>query len=34
MDNGYQLAKSLTGTIWECDFFEIVHLALMDLLEV
>jgi hypothetical protein len=34
MDTGYKLAKSLTGTLWEPDFLEIVHLTLMDLLEV
>lgn len=34
MDTGYQLAKCLVGTIWEPDFYEMIHLSMLDLLEV
>ena len=30
---GYELAKSLEGTIWECSFNEMLALHIYDLLE-
>ncbi len=33
MDTGYRLAKSLVGTIWEPDFYEMIYLSLLDLME-
>lgn len=33
MGTGYELAKCLTGTLWEPDFVEVCNLVLIDLNE-